>query len=60
MYKLLCKKEYRYFKDYEDFLIKILSEENIIKYHLNICNLLKHNSLCGINRNFCFEELIKE
>ena len=59
-YKLPCRKKYRYFKEYEDFRIKIMSEENIIKNHLNICGLLKLNNLRGINRNFCFEELIKE
>ena len=59
-YKLPCSKKYRYFKEYEDFRIKIMSEENIIKNHLNIYSLLKLNNICGINRNFCFEELIKE
>jgi len=60
MYKLPCGKMYSYFKEYEDFRIKIISEENIIKNYLNICNLLKLNGVSGINNNFFLEELIKE
>ena len=35
-YKLTCGKKNKYFKEYEDFRIKIISEENIIKNHLII------------------------
>ena len=59
-YKLTCRKRNRYFKEYEDFRIKIISEENLIKNHLNICNLLKVNEISRINQNFILEELVKE
>ena len=59
-YKLTCRKKNRYFKEYEDFRIKIISEENLIKNHLNICNLLKVNEISRINQNFILEELVKE
>ena len=59
-YKFTCGKRKRYFKEYEDFRIKIISEENIIKNHLNICNLLKINEISRINQNFILEDLVKE
>ena len=40
-YKITCKKKSQNFKIYEKFRIKIISEEHIIKNHLNIYNLLK-------------------
>ena len=59
-YKLTCGKKKKYFKEYEDLRIKIISEENLIKNHLNLFNLLKINGVNGINNNFCLEDLIKE
>ena len=59
-YKFTCGKKYSYFKEYENFRIKIISEENIIKNHLNICNLLKFNGIIGINRNFLLADLLKD
>ena len=59
-YKLTCGKKNKYFKEYEDFRIKIISEENIIKNHLNICNLIKVNNISRINQNFALIDLIKE
>ena len=40
-YKITCKKKNYYFKVYENFRIKIISEEHLIRNHLNIYNLLK-------------------
>ena len=59
-YKMTCGKKYNYFKEYENFRIKIISEENIIKNHLNICNLLKVNEIIRINRNFLLADLLKD
>jgi hypothetical protein len=36
-----CSKKKRFFKVYQDFRIKIISEEHLIRNHLNIYNLLK-------------------
>ena len=58
-YKITCGKKNSYFKEYEDFRIKIISEENIIKNHLNILNLLKVNEINGINKSFLLEDLTK-
>ena len=40
-YKITCGKKAKFFKIYEDFRMKIISEEHIIRNHLNIYNLLK-------------------
>jgi hypothetical protein len=40
-YKITCGKNNNYYKIYEHFRIKIISEEHLIKNHLNIYNLLK-------------------
>ena len=40
-YKITCKNKAENFRVYEKFRIKIISEEHIIKNHLNIYNLLK-------------------
>ena len=40
-YKFSCEKRNKSFKFYENFRIKIISEEHLIKNHLNIYNLLK-------------------
>ena len=44
LYKLSCRKAYKYLKVYEDLEIKILSVENLFKIHLNINNLMKINN----------------
>ena len=36
-----CKKKKHYFKVYKDFRIKIISEEHLIRNHLDVYNLLK-------------------
>ena len=58
LYKLTCGKKNKYFKEFEDLRIKIISEENIIKNHLNILNLLIVNEISQINRNFCLKDLV--
>lgn len=40
-YKLTCQKKYKHFQIYETFRTKIISEEHLIKNHLNIYKLLK-------------------
>ena len=41
LFKLSCGKKDNCFKVYNDFRIKIISEEHLIKNHLNIYNILK-------------------
>ena len=40
-FKISCKKQINGFQIYEDFRKKIISEEHLIRNHLNIYNLLK-------------------
>ena len=40
-FKITCGRKKRLFKLYENFRIKIISEEHLIRNHLNIYNLLK-------------------
>ena len=40
-YKLNCKGKQKSFQIYEDFRIKLISEEHLIRNHLNVYNLLK-------------------
>ena len=40
-YRVSCKKKKKFFKIYENFRTKIISEEHLIRNHLNIYNLLK-------------------
>ena len=40
-FKISCGKQMEFFKIYEAFRMKIISEEHIIRNHLNIYNLLK-------------------
>jgi hypothetical protein len=40
-FRMTCRKKNNYFQVYEDFRIKIISEEHIIRNHLNIYTLLK-------------------
>ena len=41
IFKISCKKKYKYFDVYIDFRKRIISEEHLVKNHLNIYNLLK-------------------
>ena len=49
IFKLSFSKKNSFYKVYENFRIKIMSEEHLIKNHLNIFNLLK---LVGRKRSF--------
>ena len=61
LYKLTCGKQYNYFKLYEDFRIKMISEEHIIKNHINICNLLKANKINELDKNnYSLQDLINK
>ena len=40
-FKVTCRKKNNYYQVYEDFRTKIISEEHIIRNHLNIYSLLK-------------------
>lgn len=50
VYKICCGKKNSKLKTYEDFRTKIISEEQLIKNHLNIYNLLKESEITEINR----------
>ena len=41
VFKLSCKKKNNSFKKFEEFRKKIISEEHLIRNHLNIYNLIK-------------------
>ena len=41
LFKIFCQKKYKWFNVYNNFRIKIISEEHLIKNHLNIYNLLR-------------------
>ena len=43
LFKLTFEKKHNFFKVYQDFRIKIISEEHLIRNHLNIYNLLRVN-----------------
>jgi hypothetical protein len=41
LYLITCKKKNSYYNLYNDFREKIISEEHLVRNHLNIYNLLK-------------------
>ena len=41
LFKLFCQKKFKWFKVYNNFRIKIISEEYLFKNHLNIYNILR-------------------
>ena len=41
LFKIFCQKKYKWFKVYNKFRIKIISEEYLFKNHLNIYNILR-------------------
>ena len=41
LYKITCGKKKNFFNMYKSFRIKIISEEHLVRNHLNIYNLLK-------------------
>jgi hypothetical protein len=61
LFKLFCAKKYKWFKVYHNFRIKIISEEHLIKNHLNIYNLLRatHNKRRFRRNSYQLKDLIK-
>jgi hypothetical protein len=61
LYKITCGKKNNYFKLYEDFRIKIISEEHIINNHIKVCDLIKYNGINETNKNYyLLKELINQ
>ena len=61
LYKITCGKKNNYFKLYEDFRIKIISEEHIINNHIKVCNLIKNNRINETNKNsYLLKDLINQ
>ena len=61
LYKLTCGKKNNYFKLYEEFRIKIISEEHIINNHIKICNLIKNSGIKENNKNsYLLNDLINK
>ena len=61
LYKLTCGKKNNYFKLYEEFRIKIISEEHIINNHIKICNLIKNSGINETNKNsYLLKDLINQ
>ena len=61
LYKLTCGKKNNYFKLYEEFRIKIISEEHIINNHIKICNLIKNSGIKENNKNsYLLNDLINQ
>ena len=60
IFKISCKKKYKYFDVYIDFRKRIISEEHLVKNHLNIYNLLKITERKGNRKraSFLLENLI--
>ena len=60
-YKIACNKNNNYIELLEIFRKKIISEEHLIKNHLNVHSLLKINEINGFDNitNFQLKELIK-
>ena len=50
VYKICCGKKNSKLKIYEDFRMKIISEEQVIKNHLNLYNLLKESEITEMNK----------
>ena len=46
IYKITCKKKNKYFEIYENLYTKIMSEEHILKNHINVYSLIK---ICDLN-----------
>ena len=60
IFRINCRKNNNYFKIYEKFRIKIISEEHLIKNHLNVYGLLKMSEINGfeLENKHQLEELI--
>ena len=51
LYKITCGKKNNFFKLYEDFRIKIISEEHIINNHIKVCDLIKNSGITETSKN---------
>ena len=61
LYKITCGKKNNYFKLYEDFRIKIISEEHIINNHIKVCDLIKYSGINGTNKyKYLLKDLINQ
>ncbi len=60
-YKITCANKKKYFKIYENFRTKIISEEHLIRNHLNIYNLLRvtESKRHGRRNSYQLKDLIK-
>ena len=60
LYKITCGKKKQFFNTYQKFRIKIISEEHLIRNHLNIYNLMKVTERKRHNRrnSYQFKDLI--
>ena len=61
LFKLSCEKKENIFKIYNEFRIKMISEEHLIKNHLNIYNLLRvtEKKRFHIRNSYKLNDLIK-
>ena len=60
IYKITFGAKYKEYKNYENFRKKIISEEQLIKNHLNIYNLVKNNKLkSNFKRIYTLKETLK-
>ena len=60
-FKISCGKKENYFKIYENFRTKIISEEHLIRNHLNLYNILKvtEKKRHTLKNKYHLEDLIK-
>ena len=54
-YKITCGKKKEFFQTYQKFRVKIISEEHLIRNHLNIYNLLKATERKRHNRRNSYQ-----
>ena len=60
-FKISCGKKENYFQIYENFRTKIISEEHLIRNHLNLYNILKvtEKKRHFLKNKYHVEDLIK-
>ena len=60
-FKISCERKENYFKIYENFRTKIISEEHLIRNHLNLYNILKvtEKKRHSLKNKYHVEDLIK-
>ena len=55
LFLLSCKKKKTFFQTYENFRVKMISEEHLIRNHLNIYNLMKATETDGNKRRNSYQ-----